>query len=282
MNNITYSHEHMVIDLSKQKGNEDCYLNVYEEALEELIQLYNLGVRRIVDCSNHGIGVNWDINRKIEHLTGIEVINSTGFYKDPFFPDYVSFLPIDDLANIMVEDISNGAKVIGEIGTSKNEITTNEKKVFLAACQAQKKTEKVIITHTTLGTMALEQVDLFKEQNVNLRKVIISHTALANNLGLLFQLAEMGVNLAFDTIGKTNYLPDETRVTFIKELIKHNYTNQLLFSMDLTRQSHLKKNGGHGYSYLIENFVPMLLEAGVNHDDIEQIMCKNFTEIMEA
>lgn len=39
MDNITYSHEHIVIDLSKEKHNDDCKLNIYEDALDELKDL---------------------------------------------------------------------------------------------------------------------------------------------------------------------------------------------------------------------------------------------------
>ncbi len=282
MNGITYSHEHMVIDLSKIKGNQDCYLNVYEEALNELRDLKDKGVCRIVDCSNRGMGVDWDINKRISEETGIEIVNSTGFYKDPFLPQYVHTSDVEVLEEIMLNDIKNGAKIIGEIGTSKDKITPDEKKVFLAACKAQRKTNTVIITHTTLGTMALEQIHLFEENNVNLKKIIISHAALKNDFNLIEKIVQRGANVAFDTIGKLAYLSDDTTAEFIKRLIDSGYSGQLLLSMDLTRKSHLKKNGGNGYAYLVDTFVPLLLSKGIKEEAIEKIMCKNFTEILEA
>ena len=282
MNGITYSHEHMVIDLSKIKGNQDCYLNVYEEALNELRDLKDKGVCRIVDCSNRGMGVDWDINKRISEETGIEIVNSTGFYKDPFLPQYVHTSDVEVLEEIMLNDIKNGAKIIGEIGTSKDKITPDEKKVFLAACKAQRKTNTVIITHTTLGTMALEQIHLFEENNVSLKKIIISHAALKNDFNLIEKIVQRGANVAFDTIGKLAYLSDDTTAEFIKRLIDSGYSGQLLLSMDLTRKSHLKKNGGNGYAYLVDTFVPLLLSKGIKEEAIEKIMCKNFTEILEA
>ena len=282
MNGITYSHEHMVIDLSKIKGNQDCYLNVYEEALNELRDLKDKGVCRIVDCSNRGMGVDWDINKRISEETGIEIVNSTGFCKDPFLPQYVHTSDVEVLEEIMLNDIKNGAKIIGEIGTSKDKITPDEKKVFLAACKAQRKTNTVIITHTTLGTMALEQIHLFEENNVNLKKIIISHAALKNDFNLIEKIVQRGANVAFDTIGKLAYLSDDTTAEFIKRLIDSGYSGQLLLSMDLTRKSHLKKNGGNGYAYLVDTFVPLLLSKGIKEEAIEKIMCKNFTEILEA
>ena len=93
---------------------------------------------------------------------------------------------------------------------------------------------------------------------------------------------QKGFNVAFDTIGKTKYLPDETRVQFMKALIQEGYMHQLLMSMDITRQSHLKKNGGVGYAYLLDIFIPMLEQAGISEDTITTITSKNFTEILEA
>ena len=278
--NITYSHEHIVIDLTAGKNNPDCYLNYLEEAVDEIKYLYALGVRTIVDCSNHGMGVDWDVNKKIEELTGVRIVNSTGFYKDPFLPENFEFLSVNDLADIMIKDIENGAQIIGEIGTSKNVMTNNERKLFEAACIAQKETNAVIITHTTLGTYALEQMNFFKERGINLSKVVISHVALADNFDMILELVKNGANVAFDTIGKLNYLDDETRIKFIKQLCQLGYTKQILMSMDLTRQSHLKKNGGNGLAYLIEKFIPRCLEAGIKEVDIKTILCENFERII--
>lgn len=281
LENITYSHEHMVIDLTRGKNDPDCYLNIYEEALDELKHLKELGVVRIVDCSNHGMGVNWQINRKIQEETGIEIINSTGCYKDPFLPETFEKLSIEELAEIMVHDIENGAKIIGEIGTSKNMMTDNEKKLFQAAALAQKKTNAVIITHTTLGTWAKEQVDFFIQEGIDLKKVIISHVALANDYEMILDLVKKGVNVAFDTIGKLKYLEDSKRMEFIYRLCEAGYSDQILMSMDLTRQSHLKKNGGPGYGYLLEDFIPKLIEYGVKENDIKKITTENFERILK-
>lgn len=278
---ITYSHEHMVIDLTNGKQDPDCYLNVYEDAMDELHDLYQLGVRRIVDCSNHGMGVDWEVNKKIEEETGIQIINSTGFYKNPFFPPYFEAMTVAEITEKLVDDINMGAKIIGEIGTSKNTMTANERKLFQAACNAQKKTGTVIITHTTLGTYAKEQLEFFLKQDIDLRKVIISHTALANDFDMMVELVKNGANVAFDTIGKLTYLRDATRADFIKKLCEAGYTKQIVLSMDLTRKSHIKKNGGHGYAYLLESFVPMLIAHGVTEEQIYMMLCENFERILK-
>ncbi|WP_418135352.1 hypothetical protein [Aeromonas veronii] len=38
------------------------------------------------------------------------------------------------------------------------------------------------------------------------------------------------------------------------------------------RKSHLKKNGGLGFCYLVESFFPQLLESGISKTQIEQML----------
>lgn len=280
MKNITYSHEHMRIDLSGIKHNDDCYLNVYEEALDEMSYIRSRGVERIVDCTNHGMGLDIDVIRNIEKETGIKILHSTGFYKDPFLPDFFYVMSDEELCDLMIRDIENGATFIGEIGTSKNEITKDEKRLFEISLKVHKQTGSPIITHTTLGTKAIEQARFFKEGGADLHKIIISHTALSDDIDLIIDLLKIGVNVAFDTIGKLNYLSDTRRIEFIKTAISRGYVHQLFMSMDITRKSMLKKNGGVGYGYLLDVFCPKLLEAGVSEKDLETIMCENIERVL--
>lgn len=283
MNNITYPHEHVVIDLTQQKHNPDCYLNAKLHAVDEYRELKQHGVNRIVDCSNYGIGKNEEVVQYIEETVGIEIIRSTGFYKDPFFPEWFTEKPVSEIAAVMIDDIqNNGCKVIGEIGTSLNQMTVNEEKLFEAACIAQKATNAVIITHTTLGTYQKEQADFFKKRGIDLSKVIISHVALSKNIEWIRSVLESGANVAFDTIGKGDYFDDDTQAKWIKQLIDSGYRDHLLISMDITRQSHLKKNNGIGYCYLMDVFVAKLLDKQVSYRDIEHIMTENFDRILKG
>ncbi|MGL4569261.1 MAG: phosphotriesterase-related protein, partial [Fusobacteriaceae bacterium] len=134
---ITYMHEHVTIDLSKEKNNEDCRLDLFQETRDEFIALKEKGVVRIVDLTNMGMGRDTEYVKKMEEATGIEIIMSTGYYKEPFLPEEVRNLSVQELAQKMIDEIENGiensgkkARFIGEIGTGFTEITSLEKKVF--------------------------------------------------------------------------------------------------------------------------------------------------------
>ncbi|MGL6064533.1 MAG: phosphotriesterase family protein [Fusobacteriaceae bacterium] len=279
---ITYMHEHVIIDLSKEKNNIDCKLDIFEATRDEFLRLKELGVTRIVDVTNVGIGRDVDYVMRMEEVTGLEIHMSTGYYKEPFLPKEVKDLTVEELAEKMISDIKVGidgrkkcASFIGEIGTGFEVITELEKKVFHAAAIAQKSTGVFITTHTSLGTLGHEQLDFLEKLDVNLSKVILGHTSLANDLDYIKSLLKRGVYIEFDTIGKNSYLPDEVRAQFIKELCDEGWSEKLILSVDLTRRSHLKINGGIGYAYLIETFVPLLRQIGVQEICIKKILVEN-------
>lgn len=270
MKDITYIHEHMTIDLSGVKNNIDCKLNDFEKTKKELLRLKELGVTRIVDVTNMGMGRNVEFITRLEKETGIEILMSTGYYKEPFFPKEVEKLNIEKLEEKLINDIKIGidgtnkkATFIGEIGTGFEKMTSLEEKVFIVASRVQKKTGVYISTHTSLGKLGHEQLDIIEKNGGNLEKVILGHTDLSKDIHYIETLLKRGVYISFDTIGKINYLSEEKRIEYIKYLCDRGWENKILLSVDLTRQSHLKENGGIGYSYLLEEFVPKLLENGV-------------------
>lgn len=287
MKDITYIHEHMTIDLSGVKNNIDCKLNDFEKIKKELLRLKELGVTRIVDVTNMGMGRNVEFITRLEKETGIEILMSTGYYKEPFFPKEVEKLSIEKLEEKLINDIKIGidgtnkkATFIGEIGTGFEKMTSLEEKVFIVASRVQKKTGVYISTHTSLGKLGHEQLDIIEKNGGNLEKVILGHTDLSKDIHYIETLLKRGVYISFDTIGKINYLSEEKRIEYIKYLCDRGWENKILLSVDLTRQSHLKENGGIGYSYLLEEFVPKLLENGVELEKIEKFLVENPKKIL--
>lgn len=284
---ITFSHEHITIDLSGVKNNPDCRLDCFHETKAELQVLKSKNVANIIDLTNRGMGRDIPYLTRMSEETGINILCATGYYKEPFFPEEVHVLSASALAEIMTQEILQGIDesgvrphVIGEIGTSENRMTALEKKVFEASAMCHLETGKPIITHTTLGTFALEQVALFKHYGVNLDQVIISHVDLKGDLDYILRLIDSGVNVAFDTIGKENYLSDALRVSMLKAICDRGLEQKVVMSMDITRKSALAYKGGLGYAYLLDSFIPRLVEAGVPDAAIDAMTQSNIRRIL--
>lgn len=277
---ITMYHEHLTIDLSRQKSDSDAKLTG-DLLLKDLSRIKEFGVKTIIELSNIGMGRNLKRMQELAAKFDFNIIASTGFYKEPYLPEIFYQKNADQLTSLMISEIKNGiegtnikAGVIGEIGSSK-EFTPAEKKLFKAAAQAQQQTGVPIITHLTLGSCGLEQLEILTANGADLNKVAFSHLDLAEDIDYILKIAERGVFIGIDTIGKLKYQTDQFRVKIVQELIKAGFSQQILLSTDLTRLSHLTANGGHGYQYLFDSFIPQLEAAGLSKVEIEAIITDN-------
>ncbi|SQA99030.1 Phosphotriesterase homology protein [Cedecea neteri] len=250
----TYAHEHLHIDLSSFKDNIDCRLDQYELICGEMKSLYAQGVRNIIEMTNRYMGRNPQFMLDIMRHTGMNVMACTGYYQHDFFPPHVATTPVKVLAQEMIDEIDIGidgtalkAGIIAEIGSSVDVITPVEKRVFQAAAIAHHETGRPISTHTSFSTMGLEQLALLKSWCVDLSRVTIGHCDLKDNLDNILRMIDQGAYVQFDTIGKNSYYPDEKRIAMLSALKERGLLDHVMLSMDITRRSHLKANGGPGF-----------------------------------
>lgn len=275
-------HEHLYVDLSRVKKNEDTCLQDIELVTEDLESFAALGGKAIVEVTNEGMGRDAEQLAEISRKTGLQIIASTGCYKDPFIPDDKKKWSRDQFAEWMITEIKDGIGetgikpgVIGEIGSSLNEFKPIETELFHGAIEAAKTTKLPLSTHTTLGTCALEQINLFQKEGLFLEKVIIGHQDLNTNDEIVLEVLNSGAFAAMDTIGKENYRADEDRIRSLLSFIEKGFEDQLLLSSDLTRKSHLKSLGGQGYDIVLRSFIPALKSHGVSGSIINKLLVAN-------
>lgn len=284
----TWAHEHLHIDLSGFKNNLDCRLDQYDLICQEMKDLRALGVRNIIEMTNRYMGRNPQFMLDLMRDSGINVVACTGYYQDAFFPEHVATRSVEQLAQEMIDEIVIGidnttlkAGIIAEIGSSEGVITPLEEKVFIAAARAHNETGRPISTHTSFSTMGLEQLALLQAQGVDLSRVVIGHCDLKDNLDGILQMIDLGAYVQFDTIGKNNYYPDEKRIDMLNALRQRGLLNRVMLSMDITRRSHLKANGGNGYDYLLTTFIPQLRQSGFNQADVDTMLRDNPSQFFQ-
>ncbi|WP_210366135.1 phosphotriesterase [Bacillus sp. REN3] len=275
-------HEHLSIDLSRIKKDPDTILDDEPGMLEELRDFRREGGRAMVEVTNDGMGRDVLRLKRLSEQSGVHIIACTGFYKDPFIPEYAQNWSAGQFAAHFIKEAKEGIDgtgilpgVIGEVGTSKNEIKPIERELLIGAALAGRETGLPVTTHTTLGTLGYEQVQLLTAHGLPANQIIIGHQDLNPNFAEVLSVLETGVYIDFDTIGKVNYRPDEERVDFLLEFIKRGFEEQILLSADLTRKSHWKKHGGPGYGLVLRDFIPRLKEQGVSQETIDQFLIAN-------
>ncbi|WHY70100.1 phosphotriesterase family protein [Fictibacillus enclensis] len=279
---ICACHEHLYVDLSHIKNDKDCCLQDEKLVAEDLEQFKVLGGRTVIEVTNDGMGRNPEILKQLSTTLDLHIVASTGCYKDPFIPEDKQQWTRDQFTEWMVDEICYGIAgtgikpgVIGEIGSSFNEFKPIETELFHGAIEAARQTGLPLSTHTTLGTCAAEQIDLFITEALPLHQVIIGHQDLNQDNGVVLDVLKSGAYVALDTIGKENYRSDQDRLNALLLFLEEGYEDQLLLSSDLTRKSHLRSFGGQGYDVVLRSFVPALKKQGVTDAVMQKLLKEN-------
>jgi len=275
--------------------------------------LAGLGFQTVVDLSPYGDvgrdarGNNVALLREIAQRSGVTIVTGTATYRQEFSPHWTIEASVEELVDRFVEDATTGigdtdvrAGILGEQPTSLDHITGHEEKGLRAAARAHHRTGLAINTHTTHGTMALEQVDLLVEERVDPRRVVIGHMDNHPDIDYVRRVLDRGVNIGFDSIGKQYWdvrVPpladdrpdgqyakqaikqsDQTRAVRLAALVTEGYTGQIVLSQDLTgSQVYLNPttHGRCGYAYLGSAFAELLTSYGVSEADLDVMLRAN-------
>jgi 5-phospho-D-xylono-1,4-lactonase len=278
---FTYLHEHLIGKPTKPDGDPDLWLDREDAAVTELKRFYAAGGRTLVEMSPVDHSRRPEALRRLSEATGIHIVMVTGYIKEASMAQFVQDKPLNQIADEMIRDIEKGAGIRAGVikgGSSRDKITANEEKVLRAAARAHRETGAPVSTHTEAGTMALEQIALFKSEGVPAGKILIGHLDRLMDWTYHLEVARTGVYFGYDQFSKTKYYPDETRADFVARMVQAGFRDQLALSGDLARRSNFPAYGfpaAPGYEHLILKVVPMLRNAGLTQDDIAAIFIQN-------
>jgi phosphotriesterase-related protein len=285
---ITMCHEHFIIDLSRVRGEDDSTLQDTKLMVKEIQKLKTLGAQAVIEVTANDMGRDVVKLKELSEVTGLHIIASTGFYLAPYHSKWVQESTIDDLKTLFKKELIEGiegtgikAGIIGEVATSKDKIWPTEEKVLRAAARASKEVGVAVSTHCDMGTMAKEQINLMLGEGMEADKLILGHVDLVSDTLYHKQILEKGVNVAFDTIGKTRYLKDEERADHLVSLIEAGYEDHLLLSQDVSRKSYLCSCGGRGYTSVLGYFIDLLRERGISKLQVDKLLIHNPARILD-
>lgn len=279
----------------------------------QLREISRFGFNMVVDLSPYGVvgrdamATNVELLAEISRRSKVHIVLGTSIYLEAFSPEWLRQLSRKDLAKLFIRDLTEGmggtryrASLLGEQATGLDEITEFEKRCLLASCDAHKETGASIFTHTSHGSMALEQVEIFRRESVPLESVVIGHMDIQPDSDYTRRVLDSGVSVAFDTIGKQYwefflspkatpqqegefparfyFRSDESRIDLLLELVDEGFVHQILLAQDLTgAEAYLNPatHGTWGLNYLGGSFLPRLRERGLSEDHIDTLTRSN-------
>lgn len=279
---ITHGHEHVLFNPVIDRGR-DFIRSEHEPGLEELERYRSAGGSALVDATVTELGRDPSALRHLSAQSGVHIVSACGHTAQEWWD---GALDLDSMAenqlteefvSELTEGIGNSGVQAGviKVGTSLNEVTETEARVIAAAAAAQQATGAPIISHTTAGTVGLEQVRLLERAGADLTKVCIGHLDRRLVLEEHLEIARTGVYLGYDQISKEKYAADATRAEFLSRLVEAGFGDRVILSSDLARRSDLPAWGGSpGLNHLISSFVPLLRGSGLD-GEIDRFLIDN-------
>ena len=291
---FTLPHEHTAISLWHIANRWDYWELTPDDDLiiAELSDFRRRGGGTVVDLTLPGVGRDPDRLRRLASATGLNIVMGSGWYREAYYPAEMSVdrRSVDDLAAEIIGEFENGVGgsgirpgIIGEIGTDKPWVSAREERVHRAAARASKATGMAITTHGVQSAVGLAQLRIFTEEGVDPSRVVIGHADSHHDLDFYLEVLDGGANLQFDFLGHrfaTEEALEPRLVETIVELLERGYGPQILLSQDVCHNRQLKVNGGFGYVYLQQHFLPTLRTAAVGEGEIQQMTFENPARIL--
>jgi 5-phospho-D-xylono-1,4-lactonase len=254
------AHDHLFLRSPALPGQD---FDDVDKAVEE-VQGARLGT--IVEATPIDLGRDPAGMRKVSERTGVHIIAATGYHRDAHYPPghWVHTASVEHLAERIVADLKTGmdgdAACAGVIkaGASYQCITPSEERRLIAAAVGCKETGAPILVHTEIGTMGHEIVDLLLREGVRPHRIILAHLDRNPDLELHREIAQRGVWLEYDTVGRIKYRPDSALLDLIDGMVETG-DHHIMLGLDLGQRDYFRAyGGGPGLAYLMDTFVPRL------------------------
>ena len=283
----TLAHEHFIIDLNWVRKDNVSYILDVEEVIPEILKARSQGIDAAIEVST--IDMKRDVNKlkEISLKTGLKIVCSTGYYLSEYHPAFLDDASKQEIAEIFIKELWQGidntnikAGIIAEIASSPKSFIKNEKKILEAAGIASRKTGFAVSTHTGRFT-AIETIETLLNEGVNPDKIIIGHQDLIDDHDYHLSLLKYGVNIAFDTCGKVNYMKDEIRALNAKKIVDAGYADHLVLSNDVSRHTYFTSFNNTGYLAVMDSVVPLMKEYGISQEIITKFLKDNPSRILD-
>lgn len=197
------------------------------------------GVQTIVDPTAMFGGRDVRFMKRVADQTGVRIVACTGIYSYDHLPHYFENRDVDAMAEHFIADIEQGIQgsdiraAFLKCAADAAGVTKNVEKIHRAVARASLQTGAPIMAHSMPAVATgPRQVEIFREEGVDLARVQIAHCGDTDDLAYIEGLLESGVYVGLDRYGLEMYLPIDRRNATAAELLRRGHAERLLISQD--------------------------------------------------
>ena len=288
---FTLMHEHVMCGFAGVLPNYPELLggNMMEVAVDDLKKAKAGGVDTIVDATTLDLGRDINLLAEASRRSGVNIVACSGWWLD--VPPFFAGISPDQLADLFTREVEEGISGTGiKAGILKSAsdlmgVTPEQEVVLRAVGRAHLRTGVPVMLHSySPGQVGKQQLEILKEEGVDLRRVKMDHSNDTTDVEYLAWLLEQGCYLGMDRYPGRNVSP-LARTKTMKALIDMGYADRICPSHDrlvlrvmadnpmISEEERLRINP-HGFLYVKEVAFQQLREMGVS-EDIVSTLCVN-------
>lgn len=264
--------------------------------LDEVSDFARQGGGTMVEVTPSGVGRDAAALARLSRASGLHFVMGSGWYQRDLHPLGFSELTIEELTARIVRDLVSGvdgtgirAGIIGEVGAEGNPVHPDEMLSVRAAGRAAALTGAPVTLHMGgFGEEKLRVLDALEAEGADPAGIVFGHAGtIADDMPLARKLLARGVSVEADFLGTTGSpwgtlfpFTDREVARGFAELVADGWGGQLVLGGDVCQRVQLRRWGGHGYGYIIDQFLPTLAEFGVAAADLNRMMIDNPARIL--
>lgn len=267
-----------------------------------LTQFREAGGGAIVDATGMFEGRDLRLYEALSRETGVHIIASTGMGPEAMLGGY--FLTpqtnpptpwsAQKFAELFGQEVNNGMVVprferraaagIISTATTIDGMTPTDESLVRGAARAA--AAYGVPVRLRCGENALAELQLAIGESLDPQRIVIADLDRRDAVkqGWPIAVAKAGALVAIDHIGANDpdYIDDVARVALIQELIGAGFIDRILLSSSATGVAFGTTGNDRPYSDVLTQFVPMLLEADVAPEHINQILITNVARLLSV
>jgi phosphotriesterase-related protein len=296
----TLMHEHVfVLDFEifhnypEEWGDEEQRV---ASAVARMNELKSRGVDTIVDLTVMGLGRYIPRIARVAAQTELNIVVATGFYTYDNLPFYFHYRGPDTvfggpepLVDMFVRDITKGIADTGikagilKCATDVHGVTKDIERILRATAHAHRQTGIPISTHTAARRkVGLDQQRIFREEGVDLSRVVIGHSGDTTDLAYLEELIANGSYIGMDRFGIDTILSFEDRVNTVAEMCRRGHAPHMVLSHDAACFNHWLPEAPikaalprWNYMHIHNDVIPALKAKGVTDEHLNIMLVEN-------
>jgi|TARA_B110000967_G_C18844769_1_gene541365 phosphotriesterase-related protein len=299
---FTLMHEHVMVAASGLSKSYPDLLGPNREAraIACLKKAKAAGINTLLDATTFDLGRDPELLRHVAFESGVNLINVTGWWLD--VPRFMLGVGANQMADEFIRDIIEGFRGTNiKAGMLKcaadfEGVTPPLETMARAVARAHLQTGVPIMVHSyPTGHVAKRQIEIFREEGVDLTRVKIDHSNDTTDTDYLKWILDQGCFLGLDRYPGRLVSPHMRTVT-LKRLMDMGYSERLCPSHDcICLHIHNEQADGsipaeHAftasnpdqYLYMHRHVIPELMQMGATQADIDMLFIDNPRRLFEG